>query len=274
MKTRYIPRWSIVWTAVLASLLMLSTVHGEDARPLRVLCYNIHYGQGNDGVYDLQRLADVINEANPDLVALQEVDVGVTRSGRVHQVRQLATLTGLSGRYGPTQHFQGGLYGNAVLTRLPILDVHIQPLPYSESTPGRTTYPRGAIAVTVETPQGTPLRFINTHFQHNVSEDRIAEAKAINSLFAQSAMPSILAGDLNATPGSEPIKIIERKWHSTLAPDREPAPTSPSKTPKSRIDYVFFRGSELKTIRSEVLSEPMASDHLPVLAVLGVTPSP
>ena len=140
---------------------------------LRVLCYNIHYGQGTDGKYDLQRLADVIKGAKPDLVALQEVDVGVKRSGRVHQARRLAELTGMAVRYGPTQHYQGGLYGNAVLTRLPILDVVIQPLPYTESTPERVTYPRGAIAVTVRGPDGKPLRFISTHFQHNVPEDRV-----------------------------------------------------------------------------------------------------
>ena len=80
---------------------------------LRVLCYNIHYGQGMDGRYDLQRLASVISKAKPDLVALQEVDVGVNRSGRIHQAQELGRLTGMSVRFGPTQHYQGGLYGNA-----------------------------------------------------------------------------------------------------------------------------------------------------------------
>jgi endonuclease/exonuclease/phosphatase family metal-dependent hydrolase len=94
---------------------------------VRVLCYNIHYGQGNDGVYNLERLAAVIADVKPDLVALQEVDVGVKRSGRVHQAMRLGELTGMAVRYGPTQHYQGGLYGNAVLTRLPILDVAIHP---------------------------------------------------------------------------------------------------------------------------------------------------
>ena len=68
---------------------------------LRVLCYNIHYGQGTDGQYDVARLAEVIKKQNPDLVALQEVDVGVERSGRVHQAQRLAELTGMKVRYGP-----------------------------------------------------------------------------------------------------------------------------------------------------------------------------
>jgi endonuclease/exonuclease/phosphatase family metal-dependent hydrolase len=244
-----------------------TTTSAAEPSRLRVLCYNIHYGQGTDGKYDLQRLADVIKSAKPDLVALQEVDVGVKRSGRVHQARLLAELTGMAVRYGPTQHYQGGLYGNAVLTRLPILDVVIQPLPYTESTPERVTYPRGAIAVTVRGPHGKPLRFISTHFQHNVAEDRLAEAKAINKLFGRDdKTPTILAGDMNAVPDSEPIRELLKRWSN--ATDKPASPTAPSKKPTSRIDYIFYRpASGFRVSHVEVIEESMASDHRPVLAV-------
>jgi len=243
-----------------------SSSYAEDSETIRVLCYNIHYGQGNDGVYDLKRLANVINKAKPDLVALQEVDVVVERSGRVHQLQQLAKLTGLKGRYGPTQHYQGGLYGNAVLSRFPIHNVQIQPLPYTDATKQLTTYPRGAIAVTVKTSNGTPMRFISTHFQHNLAEDRVAQAKAINKLFVNDdTSVSILAGDMNATPESEPVKILQEKW--TNAIDKTAAPSAPSRNPRSRIDYVFFRGTQLRLENSRVITDDMASDHCPVLAV-------
>ena len=235
---------------------------------LRVMCYNIHYGQGTDGRYDLKRLADVINKARPDLVALQEVDVGVKRSGRVHQARRLAELTSMSVRFGPTQHYQGGLYGNAILTRLPILDVAIQPLPYTESTPQRVTYPRGAIAVTVRAPDGKPLRFISTHFQHNVPEDRVAEAKAINKLYGtEDKIPTILAGDMNAVPDSAPIRELLKHWSN--ATDEPASPTAPSQKPTSRIDYIFYRPAPMfRVTHAEVIAETIASDHRPVLAVL------
>ena len=251
---------------VFALTVLVSSSH-VSAESLRVLCYNIHYGQGNDEVYDLERLASVIKRAKPDLVALQEVDVGVERSGRVHQLRRLAQLTGLSARYGPTQHYEGGLFGNAVLSRLPIEDVHIQPLPYTESTPEKVTYPRGAIMVTVRTSTGRAIRFISTHFQHNVPEDRVAEAKAINEHFADEAStPTILAGDMNARPDSEPIRILSQQW--TAANDDPPAPTAPSRNPTSRIDYIFYRPqSSFALISAEVVDESMASDHRPVLAV-------
>ena len=233
---------------------------------LRVLCYNIHYGLGTDGTYDIERLARVIEEARPDLVALQEVDVVVRRSGQVHQARRLGELTGMHVRYGPTQHYDGGLYGNAVLSRFPVQDVVIQPLPYSDSTADRTTYPRGAIAVTVRLPNGHPLRFISTHFQHNVPEDRIAEAEAINRLFAvdDDSVPTILAGDMNARPDEQPIQILLEEWSHAM--DADATPTAPSIEPRARIDYVFHRGhGTLRVKSSEVLPESVASDHRPVL---------
>jgi endonuclease/exonuclease/phosphatase family metal-dependent hydrolase len=244
----------------------------ESAEPphqLRVLCYNVHWCLGTDGKYDVARLADVINKAKPDLVALQEVDVGVKRSGRVHDVRELSKLTGLAARFGPTQHYEGGLFGNAVMTNLPILDVAIYPLPYTESTDKLTTYPRGAIAVTMQGPDGKPLRFVSTHFQHNVPEDRVAEAKAINKLFAAAGddLRTILAGDMNAVPDAEPVTELLKKW--TNAIDEAATPTAPSTKPRSRIDYVFYRnGSQFRVVESKVIPESIASDHRPVLAVL------
>ncbi len=263
-------RWLAVVVALGAGLPTLA--FGEDrGRTLRVLCYNIHYGQGLDGVYDIPRLAAVINQAKPDLVALQEVDVGVQRSGRVHQAQELGRLTGMAVRFGPTQHYEGGLFGNAVLTRLPILDVAIHPLPYTESTPERVTYPRGAIAVVVRGPGDQPIRFVSTHFQHNLSEDRVAEAQAINGLFADPGdpLPTILAGDINAVPADEPVQILQQRW--TCALDDPPAPTVPSDKPTSRIDYIFYRPeARFRLIQAEVIAEPTASDHRPVLAVLEI----
>lgn len=261
------------WACALSVVFLYSPdVRGaERSDTVRILCYNIHYGQGNDGKYDVARLAKVIQRTKPDLVALQEVDVGVKRSGRVHEAQRLAELTGMAVRFGPTQHYEGGLFGNAVLTRLPILDVMIQPLPYTESTPERVTYPRGAIVVTVRGPGDKPLKFISTHFQHNVPEDRVAEAKAINKHFTtNNQIPTILAGDMNAKPDSEPIQILHKQW--TNAIDEKASPTAPSSKPRSRIDYIFYRSeSQFEMIESKVIEEPMASDHLPVFAILKLT---
>jgi len=273
MLSNLVNRWMI---AMLVAVILLQSTRSsaEEPHTLRVLCYNIHYGQGNDGQYDLERLAAVITACKPDLVALQEVDVGVKRSGRVHQARRLGELTDMAVRFGPTQHYQGGLYGNAVLSKQPILDVVIHPLPYTEATPELVTYPRGAITVTIRGPDGQPLRFISTHFQHNVPEDRAAEAKAVNALFAveDDTLPTILAGDINAPPDSEPVRILVERW--TNAIDEATAPTVPSANPTSRIDYIFYRpASRFRLVEAQVIAEPMASDHRPVLVVLELVPA-
>lgn len=260
---------SLFSTVLSLALALAASAQDTPSEQLRVLCYNIHYGQGTDGVYDVERLAKVINDAKPDLVALQEVDVHVERSGRIHQASRLAELTGMAIRFGPTQHYQGGLFGNAVLTKLPILDVLIQPLPYTESTPELVTYPRAAIAVTVEVNDGKPLRFISTHFQHNVPVDRLAEAKSINQHFGNDDLRTILAGDFNAKPDSEPILELEKHW--THAASEPYTPTAPSKNPRSRIDYITYRPAEaFKVVREEVIDEPLASDHCPVFAVFSL----
>ncbi|MFT5466518.1 MAG: endonuclease/exonuclease/phosphatase family metal-dependent hydrolase [Verrucomicrobiales bacterium] len=266
MKTLWIP---ILALAALLPIAAVAQDTNEEPKPLRILCYNIHWCLGMDGEYDVERIAKVIKDTKPDLVALQEIDVGVKRSGRVHEAQKLAELTGMAVRLGPTQAYEGGLFGNAVLTNLPILDVAIHPLPYTESTPELVTYPRGAIAVTVEGPDGQPLRFVSTHFQHNVHEDRVAEAKAINALFAADGdeTPTILAGDINAKPEDEPVQQLLTRW--TNATNDPPAPTVPSKDPKSRIDYIFYRpAASFKMLEAKVIDEPMASDHRPVFAIL------
>lgn len=252
-------------------LAMASVATANEPLTLRVLCYNIQYGRGMDGVYDIPRLAEVIKATQPDLVALQEVDVMVARSGRVHQARELGKLTGLQALYGPTQHYQGGLFGNAVLSRFPITHVEIQPLPYTEATPERTTYPRAAISVMVTLPDGRPLQFISTHFQHNVEEDRVAQAKALNEQFANGDILTILAGDMNATPEAEPIQILESAWQPVL--DEARAPTAPADKPRVRIDYIFYRGTGIKVVETHVLPESLASDHRPVFAVLELPPA-
>lgn len=266
-RRRFLTRAALASAAwPLASMAPAAATQG---RSIRVLCYNIHWSLGMDGKYDVGRIAEVIKATKPDLVALQEVDVGVKRSARVHEVRRLVELTGMAGRFGPTQHFEGGLFGNAVLTGLPIQDVEIHPLPYTEATPTLQTYPRGAIAITVTAPDGNPLRLVSTHFQHNVPEDRTAQAKAINELFAAEGdgLRTVLAGDMNAKPDEEPIRILLERW--TNAADDPPAPTAPAVNPTSRIDYIFYRGpADFRVREARVVAEEMASDHRPVFAEL------
>src|SRR5690606_4366306 len=102
--------------------MLFVAVAADAAEPLRlrVLSYNIHHAEGVDGKLDLERIAEVIRAAKPDLVALQEVDRNARRTGSVDQPAELARLTEMQVVFGSNIELQGGHYGNAVLSRFPI----------------------------------------------------------------------------------------------------------------------------------------------------------
>src|SRR4029077_899069 len=119
---------------------------------LRVLTYNIHHGEGTDGRFDLSRLADVVTSVHPDLVALQEVDQGTERASGVSELTELARLTDMHPAFGKAMDYLGGQYGVAVLSRLPLLRAHNDPLP---SFADRE--PRTALTVEVDAGDHGPL---------------------------------------------------------------------------------------------------------------------
>ena len=88
-------------------------------RRLRVMTYNTHGGIGSDGQCRPERIAQVIGRFSPDVVALQEIDVGCGRSGRLDQARNIADLTGMSAHFTGARDEGGGRYGNAILTHHP-----------------------------------------------------------------------------------------------------------------------------------------------------------
>lgn len=228
--------------------------------PLRVLCYNIHHGEGTDGRIDLPRLAEVIRSASPDLVALQEVDDKTMRTGGVDQTDELRRLTGLHGRFGKQIDYEGGGYGQAILSRFPITDLLVHWLP---GEPDRER--RVAVEARIDL-DGSELSFVGTHLHHVREEFRVRQAAKLNELFADADRPVILAGDINATPDSEPLALLSREWETASGPSRG---TYPSAEPIKTIDYVLFRPRErFRTASAEVIEEPVASDHRPVLAVL------
>ena len=95
----------------------------EKEKPFRlgVLSYNIHHARGVDGQLNLARIANVILSVKPDLVALQEVDNKTNRTGKIDQAAELSRLTKMFYIFGSNIEFQGGHYGNAILSRFPVV---------------------------------------------------------------------------------------------------------------------------------------------------------
>lgn len=241
----------------------------EDPVRLRVLSYNIHHAEGTDGVLDLKRIASVIRQANADLVALQEVDRGVQRSDRVDQPRELARLTGMQVAFGPNLKYQGGDYGNAVLSRLPLHSHRNHPLPVYDKGEQR-----GVLEVIVEGPEDLgPLLFLATHLDHrrDDSERRSSVARIEEIAREHPHLPALLAGDLNDEPDSEVLRRFGHSWE--VARSEVPTPTVPAASPRRQIDYVLVRPLDRwKTIEVRVLDEPVASDHRPILVILEPLP--
>ena len=226
-----------------------------------MLTYNIHHAIGVDGALDIPRIGEVIRAADADLVALQEVDQGTQRTFEQKQLEMLARYTGLYGRFAKAIDFQGGEYGQAILSREPIAGFEIHQLP-NES--GREQ--RIAVEAVVDF-QGKEIHFISTHLDHSSEELRKRQADRLVELFESGDGVVILAGDLNATPESETMKSIRRFWDVEAL--KSAGATYPAETPTSRIDYVLTgRQASISVVEIRVLDEPIASDHRPVLGVL------
>ncbi len=235
---------------------------------LRVLSYNIHHGEGVDGKLDLRRIAQVINDVKPDLVALQEVDQNVRRTQVVDQPSELARLTRMHAVFGANIELQGGHYGNAVLSRFPITSWKNHLLPNFDAGEQR-----GVLMTDVSLPGGTQsLILLATHFDHRANDrERMASTLKISELCEQFvSTPMLLAGDLNDTPESRTLEALQPTWSLT---SDSAQPTIPVARPARQIDFILYRpGKRWKILETRVLAEAIASDHRPILAVLELLP--
>jgi endonuclease/exonuclease/phosphatase family metal-dependent hydrolase len=274
-------------------LLLMATIcgHAEPSRKLpdldrakgqiRVVTYNILGGRNTDGARELNRVAEVVRALNPDLVALQEVDVGTKRINGRDVAKELGALTGLQAYFAEAMPFQGGRYGVGVLTRLPAESHRGHLLP---ARPG--SEPRAALEVVYrmhEAADARRVRFISTHLDHQRAEDdRVAQVEKLLELFPEPSMApvAILAGDLNAGLGAPSLGLLAPKWVAVW-PDGNAAATFPVEKPRVGIDHVFTgRGAKWTVLRvaagtaifpedaewKEMLLK--SSDHVPVVVDL------
>ena len=239
---------------------VLPAEDGLPTRRLRVMTYNIHHGEGTDGRIDLERIAKVIRDAKPDLVALQEVDKNVKRSGEIDQTSELARLTQMHGRFGKQIPYEGGDYGQAVLSRFPISELTVHWLP------GEPERQRRIAAAGIVDLGTRKIVFASTHLHHNNVEFREQQAAALNDLFRDSEHPVILAGDINAYPDSRVLEILERGWSNGTAKTTN-CLTFPAVNPKHQIDYILYQPQRAGLIsrKPEVIDESLASDHRPLV---------
>lgn len=239
-----------------------SGVARADEVRLRVAAYNIRHGEGMDRDVDLSRIAGVLRRLDADVITLQEVDVGTERTRRVDQVAVMAAQLGYRGIHGAHRPYQGGAYGNAALTRLPVRASRTHRIPPAA---GRALT---VLEVEVAVPGLGPASVVSVHLAGSVNE-RVAQADAITGLFGAAGHPVILAGDFNGRPYDAAVASLSARWRRLEKVG--PRNTYPADRPDREIDFVMVAtNAGLEAIEHRVLPEPMASDHRPILAVLRV----
>lgn len=265
-----------------------TTSASTNDRELRVMTYNVHFGQNAENVYDLQAIADVINAAEADVVCLQEVDVNWgTRSNYDDTLALLAEMTDMESYNAyiydkPSsrgEEYPNERFGVAFLSKYPIVSSanheitrwSTQP---GDPQPGEDGFPGtkpgfGEIVVDVD---GVKVRFYNTHldyradapegYPHTIRLDQINDMMRIMNT---DTYPTILAGDMNADVSDptaaevfEPVlKVFEDSWavagkgNSYSFPSSDAVKEQDGSVSTSRkIDYIFTTPASIDVVSS------------------------
>ncbi|MGH7025032.1 MAG: endonuclease/exonuclease/phosphatase family protein [Caulobacteraceae bacterium] len=237
----------------------------------RILTYNVHRCVGTDRRLDVGRIAEVIAAETPDIVALQEVDVGRARTGGVDQAHGLARRLGMVSRFNAALRVEEEQYGDAILTAREERLIKAGPLPGYSRMP--RLEPRGALWVAIEMGARGELQVINTHLGLVPREQQIQAAALAGRDWLGAAArrdPVILVGDFNATQRTVVHRVLAGELRNAhgLRPSGQPrAATFPGALPMLRIDHVFVSaGVRVRSVR--VGASPLAraaSDHLPLV---------
>jgi endonuclease/exonuclease/phosphatase family metal-dependent hydrolase len=226
------------------------------SREIRFLTWNVHGCVGRDGVCDPDRVARVLEAAQPDISALQEIDNRTTKVAQdtFSYFGQLFGWTSVAAR---TLTARDGHYGHIVLSRWPIeslgeIDLSV-----------RWREPRKAIVGAVQSPAGRII-VIAAHLGLLPFERRRQFARLKTRLESIPDRPLVVLGDFNDFPGRG---LAERNLCPPLTPTPELA-TYPSRLPLLPLDRIWFSDPLQLTTIATLRDAGRASDHLPLLASL------
>lgn len=241
----------------------------------RILTYNVHRCVGADRRLDVGRVADVIARLEPDIVALQELDVRRARTGGVDQAHEIARRLDMAFHFHPALRVEEEEYGDAILTTFPERLVKAGPLPGYPRIRGLE--PRGALWLAVEI-DGREVQVVNSHLGLVPREQRGQAAHLAGPEWLAHPHfgdPAILLGDFNATATSVVYRTLAARLEPArrLSPVTRPTSTFPSALPVLRIDHIFVSAG-IKVLDVFAPFEPLtraASDHLPLVMDFEVT---
>ncbi len=230
---------------------------------LRVVNYNLHNGFNTQGHLDLEAQAQVIESRQPDIVTLQEVSRGWLINGSVDMASWLSQRLDMPYRFTPAAD---ALWGQAVLSRYPILAAETHPLP-----PRDLPLKRSFGYLEIDVGWNEPLRLINTHYHHigRDSDIRVQQSNTIlNFLAGRHNDVLLMTGDLNAEPGAREIKLLLDYGLTDVIAETSLSPgyTFHAEAPFVQLDYILV-APDLNIIEADI-PPSTASDHLGIEALL------
>jgi endonuclease/exonuclease/phosphatase family metal-dependent hydrolase len=235
---------------------------------IRFMTYNIHHGEGIDSVIDISRISKLILENEIDIATLQEVDRGVLRTGRIDIPGLFSAQTDMNYSFYKNINYQGGEYGNCILSKFPILkdtNLHYTMLREGEQ--------RGLLQTVINI-EGICITVMNTHLDYREDDsERVSNVVQIFEVMENYlGLPLIIAGDFNDDPESRIHLQMKEKFIDVWEYlNDEPGLTYPTENPNKRIDYIFIKKQneqkeEVRMIPTKIfVLESIASDHLPVI---------
>jgi len=236
------------------------------AAHLRMVTYNIHKARGLDGRVRPDRIIRVLSELNADVIALQEV---VSREGKRpedHQARYIADALGLHMQFGENRLHNGGAYGNALLSRLPIQHACNHDISVSRREP------RGCLRTDLLLPQGGVLHLFNLHLGTSFFERRHQARKLFrDEILHGEHLPGnkVILGDLNEWTSGLASRLLHRHFHrATISKGFMRRRSYPGIFPVLNLDRIYFdRSLHLHHARlHRTRAALVASDHLPLVA--------
>lgn len=236
----------------------------------RLLTYNVHRCVGTDKRLDIARIVGVIAEHEPDIVCLQELDVGRARTGNVDQAEAIAAGLDMSFHFNAAMLIEAEEYGDALLTCRPERLIHKGALPTMRGIPGLE--PRGAVWAAIDF-DGVELNVINTHLGLVPREQRLQAAALMGKDWLghpDCVGPTILTGDFNATSITRPYQTLCRNGFADCQRKlglKQTVKTFPSAFPAIRIDHAFV-SPHIRITGVKAPFSPLArvaSDHLPLV---------
>lgn len=227
--------------------------------PLKVMTYNIRYGISENGRFDPDSIASVINRENPDIVMLQEVDRGFLLNGSHDVLANLQQKLRMHAYYNPASE---PLFGDVILSKWKLKDVRPLALPVYD-VPTRP----GVLSAVLPLKDGHELVLAVTHLHEKEGGVDIRQvtdlAKEITTLSAGGEKLLVLAGDFNLEPSDPRLKPLLVVLRDGIATAR-PLPTWPAGDPKQQLNYIFL--SQQLRASDIVVPATNASDHRPIVA--------